>query len=221
MNKLNQQGSSIVLVVSVIVLATLFLTASGFGIWAFLSRQDYKLNTDRKITAAVEVTKQKTSDEKDKEFAEKEKYPLREYKAAATFGSVSINYPKTWSAFITENTTNNSSPIDGYFHPSFVPGIQSGTAFALRVQISGQTYEQEMRQIEPKVKAGKVKVSPYTAPKVGGVAGARVDGEINPGQRGSMVLFPLRDKTVKIATQSEQFLGDFNTIILANLTFIP
>ncbi len=118
-------------------------------------------------------------------------------------------------------TERSSIPVEGYFHPSFVPGVQSGTDFALRVQVTNQPYDQELKQFESKTKSGKVKVSPYKAPKVPNVLGSRVDGEINNGQKDSMVLFPVRDKTLKISTESDQFLSDFNSIILANLTFVP
>jgi len=36
-----------------------------------------------------------------------------------------------------------------------------------------------------------------------------------------MILLPLRDKTLKISTESQQFVGDFDNIILANLKFVP
>lgn len=186
-----------------------------------MGMQDYKTNIQPKIDKAVAIAEENTKTAKDKEFVEKEKNPLKEYKGPAAYGTVSIHYPKTWSAFVTE-TNSGSTPVDGYFHPGFVPGIQSETDFALRVKVVSQQYADVMKQFESKAKAGKVKVSPYTAPKLGSaVVGSRVDGEINTGQQDSMVLFPLRDKTIEISTESNQFLGDFNSIILANLTFVP
>lgn len=198
----------------------LFIAAASFGIWAYGSRQDYKQNTDKKIAAAVEVAVQEESTRKDNEFVEKEKSPLKTYQGAAAYGSLGISYPKTWSAYVVE-TDKGNTPIDGYFHPNFVPGLQSQTAFALRVQVSNQSYDQEMKQFESKVKSGAVAVTPYISKNVPTVTGARVDGEINQGQKNSMVLLPIRDKTIKISTESQQFLSDFNDIVLANLKFVP
>ena len=132
-------------------------------------------------------------------------------------------YPKTWSAFITEanNTTGTTTPIDGYMHPSFVPGLQSGTNYALRIRIVAKAYADDLKQFDSLVKKGTVKVSAYQLPKVPSVTGSRVDGEIVKGQKASMVLLPLRDKTIEISTQTSEFLNDFDTIILPNFTFAP
>ncbi len=208
------------LIIPLIIFILLFLGASGFALWAYSGMQDYKNNVDGKIKDAVEIAKQQTATEKDKEFVEEEKKPYKEYKSPSTFASVNIIYPKTWAAFVTE-TDKASVPVDGYFHPQFVPGLQSGTDFALKVQVSNQSYDQELKQLEPKVKQGKVRISPYKAPKVPEELGARIEGEINTGQKNIMVLFKVRDKTLKISTESEQFRGDFDNIILANLTFVP
>lgn len=208
------------LIISLIVSLLLLLGAAGFAIWAYGGREDYKNNADKKINAAVEIAKQQKSDEKDKEFVEKEKNPFKVYKGPSTFASVNVTYPKTWAAFVTE-TDKSSNPVDGFFHPNFVPGVQSGTAFALRIQVVNQPYNQQLKEYESKTKAGKVRVSPYKAPKVPDVLGTRVEGEINTGQKDFMVLFPVRDKTLKVWTESESFLKDFNEIILPNLTFVP
>ncbi len=191
-----------------------------FAFWAFAGRQDYKNKSDQKAAKAVETAKQQVSQEKDKEFAEKQKSPYEEYKGPSTYGSIDILYPKTWSGFVTETARSNVS-IDGYFHPGVVPGIQSSTAFALRIQVTSQPYDEELKQFSAQATSGKVKVSPYKAPKVPNTLGARVEGEINNGQKGILILFPVRDKTLKISTESEQFRADFDNTILANLNFVP
>lgn len=218
MIKLNQQGFN-TLIFPLLLFMILFFGAAGFGLWAFMERQDYKDNVEPKIAAAVEVAKQQTAAAKDQEFAEKEKSPLKPYSGPATFGSISIMYPKTWSAFVSE-TGKGNTPINGYFHPNFVPALDSGTGFALRIELVELSYAQELKKFDGAVKAGTVRVSPY-ASKVGGVVGARVDGEIVTKKKGSMVLLPLRDKTLRVWTEAEEFKKDFNDIILNSLTFTP
>jgi hypothetical protein len=208
------------LIVPLVVSIVLFIAALGFGVWAFAGRADYKNNSDKKAADAVAIAVQQESTRKDKEFVEKEKNPLKKYLGPAAFGTLDISYPKTWAAFVTE-TDKGSTPVDGYFHPNFVPGLQSGTAFALRVAVTSQSYDQEMKQFESKVKSGKVRISAFAAKNVAGVTGSRVDGEINAGQQGTMILLPLRDRTIKLSTESQQFMNDFNTIILENLKFVP
>lgn len=222
MRKLDQLGFN-TLVVPLVLMTIFFLGASGFAFWAFNERNDYKNNSDQKAAAAVEVAVERAKSAKDNEFAEKEKFPLQPYVGPATFGTVAVQYPKTWSAYVNESG-KGSVPLSGYFHPNYVPGVDSGVGFALRIEVTEAAYAQELRKFDNQVRQGLVKVSPYVAPKVPGVAGARVDGEIvsdTNKKKGSMILLPLRDKTIKVWTEAESFQKDFNEIILPSLTFTP
>ncbi len=219
MRKTDQAGS-IVVFIALGVFIVLFVAAAIFGFWAYSQRQDYKKNVDAKIDVAVAAAVSKEDVKKDAAFAEKEKNPLRPYIGPEAYGKVVIAYPKTWSATVDESTSG-STVVNGYFHPSFVPGLQSTTNFALRLQVVSIPYDQVLKQFDAAVKNGKVKVNPYQAPKVSSVHGARLDGELDAKKKGSMVLLPLRDKTIKIWTEADQFQGDFNNIVLANLTFVP
>lgn len=208
------------LIIALSLTLLLLFAAAGFGMWAFTSRQDYKNNSDKKVAAAVQVAKEQEGKAKDAEHAEQDKSPTRTYAGPAQYGSVSIQYPKTWSAFVTES--NGGIPIDGYFHPSFVPGTQSGTAFALRVQVVAQPYSQVARQFDPTTNKN-ITVKPYSAPKVPSVVGMRVDGQIVQSAKlvGTAIVLPVRDKTIIVSTQSVTFRGDLEKYILANLTFEP
>ena len=208
-----------ILIIPLVAFILFFLGALGFGIWAYSERGTYKNETDKIVAKEVELAEQRVATEKDKEFLEKEKVPHKKYVAPSISGSVSVEYPKTWAAFITEG--KNSKPLDGYLHPDFVPGTASGTAFALRIELVERSYDAELRQHESKVRSGKVAITPFRAEQVPDVLGARVEGEINTGQKDIMVLFPVRDKTLKISTESESFYNDFNNIILKTLRFVP
>jgi len=61
-------------------------------------------------------------------------------------------------------------------------------------------------------------------PKVPSVAGTRLSGQIFSSSKaapGTIVLVPMRDKTLEIWTESNDYLPDFNTYILPNLSFSP
>ena len=219
MKRLDQGGGSGVWIFLFILTFLLFIGTSSFGVWAYLSREDYKKNVDPKIAQAVQVAKLQEDSKKQKEYTDLEKKPYKQYQGPSDYGSIIINYPKTWSAFVTEASIT-TSPVDGYFHPNVVPGLQSGTAFALRLKVLNQAYDEVVQSFSQQVKAGKVTVSAFRADKVPSVLGSRVDGVINTGQQDSMVIFPLRDKTIEISTESNEFLADFNTI-LSSLTFSP
>jgi len=222
MKKLNQQGVVDSWLIAFILTAVLLVGALGFGMSMFSSRQDYKNNTDTKISAAVEDAEKKLSEKKEVEFAEKEKNPLRTYTGPTAYGSLTINYPKTWAAYIDESgKSSSSSPVDGYLNPAFVPGLQTNSNVALRFQVINSTYATNARSLEALVKSGKIRTTPFVAAKVPSAIGVRGEGEIMTGKTGALVLLPLRDKTLKIWTEASQFVPDFNDIILPTLTFVP
>ncbi|MEO8784998.1 MAG: hypothetical protein ABI221_01600 [Candidatus Saccharimonadales bacterium] len=207
------------LLIPLIVTGLLFVAAVAFAAWAFMGRQDYKDNSDQKVTAAVQVAQQQTSDQKDKQFAAAEKLPLRTYTGPAPYGSLKIQYPKTWSVYVSE-LTDSSKPIDAYFNPGFVPATgQDGVVYALRAQISSQLYSDVVSSFQSFIKAGKLTATPYIPVNETSVTGLRLDGQLTSKVTGSMVVLPIRDKTLEIWTESPQFVNDFNTNILPNFTF--
>ncbi len=221
MIKRNQDGAVNGLVLSLIFAVVLLLTATGFGAWAYMSRQDYKANTDAKIKDAVVIAKQEESTAKDKQFVEKEKNPLRIYKGPDSYGAVTVQYPKTWSAYV-EDVGNSSNPVKGYFHPSYVPSTSGDTnSFALRLEVTNQTYAQTLTRFTSLQKSGKVTVTPYTLPKVPSAVGVKVTGEIESRKTGTMVILPLRAGTVSMWSEGSQYQADFQNIILPNASFLP
>ncbi len=208
------------LLIPFILVVMTLLAAAGFGIWAYSGRQDYKTNVDKKVATAVEIAKRQTSTAKDNEFVQREKQPLKSYKGPEAYGSITVKYPKTWSAYVIDSG-NSTNLVDGYFNPGFVPGVQNSSVYALRIQVVPGSYATELDRFESQTKSGKVKVAPFKFPKVSSIVGARINGEIIIGKQGSMVMVPLRDKTLKVYTEASQFVDDFNKLILPNLKFSP
>ncbi|MFA5004133.1 MAG: hypothetical protein WC498_02545 [Candidatus Saccharimonadales bacterium] len=216
----DQRGGINILLIPLILLGLLFIGALSFGIWSYGSRQDFKNNSDKKVAAAVDTAKLQVQAVDAKNFAEAAKNPLKTYVGPAAYGSVNVVYPKTWSAYV--DTTSSSTPLNGYFHPDVVPSVNDRTAaFALRLQVVQQSYSSVLSQYNSLLTTKKVAVTPYKLAKVANIVGSRVDGQISPTTQGSMVVLPLRDKTLKIWVESSQFTSDFNNIILANISFSP
>lgn len=221
MRKHQQGGMVDAWLIAFILTLFLLFGSAAFGYWAFGERNDYKDNVSAKVGEAVAAAQKETSDKKDAEFREREKEPYRTYVGPAAFSSVSITYPKSWSSYVEESKSTSGKVVDGYFHPSVVPGKDSGSNYAVRMQITATSYNQELAQLSQNIKTGKIKVVPYRAPKVASVTGVRVDGEIQVGKQGTVVILPIRDKTLKVWTEATQFTGDLEKIVLENLTFAP
>jgi len=205
---------------STIVLSMLLVITLTFGLWAFAGRQSYKNDVDSRINVAVTNAKKQTQQIDAQNYAQQAEQPLKDFQGPSTYGSLHIKYPKTWSAYI--NLNDGSNPINGYFEPDYVPDIGSSTSlYALRVVITSNSYAQEMQQFSGSSSSGQSKVSAFSLKSVQGVVGSRIDGQIINNKQGSMILMPLRDKTIEIWTESGQYLNDFNNNILPNITFSP
>ncbi|HLG91287.1 MAG TPA: hypothetical protein VI336_03985 [Candidatus Saccharimonadales bacterium] len=226
MNDKNQTGGAALVLINILLILGL-VGAGGFGWWAFQQRQDYKNNFDQKLKVEVGKAKAAQKDELEKGFAEREKSPNKNFKGSATYGSISFDYPKNWSGYVDQ--TNSNQPINGYFFPDIVPSVSSNSnspiAFALRVELVSEDYAQAVKQLDSQITQGALKATAYVPPKMAGAAnvqtGTRFDGEIEQNISGSLVVIKVRDKTLKIYTQSPSYLSDFDNIVLKTLTFAP
>ncbi len=212
----SQTGSVNPLLISSIVLGIFAAGLAGFGIWSFSNYMDQKNNTDAKITAAVEASKKSQANELEKQFIEREKQPYDVFKGPDDLGSVSFNFPKTWSVYVAKDGT--SGGYEAYLNPGNVPTVSTTQPFATRVVIDSKTYEETLKSFENLVKKGTLKSSPIT---VNGFTGVRLDGAFSASRQGSSVVFKVRDKTLIISSDTVAFKADFDSVIVTSLDFNP
>lgn len=208
----------------IVFLVIAFVGSLAFGLWSFGNMQDYKNNSDQKSEAAVQAAKQEQQKLLEAKFAEAEKEPLKSYTSPAQYGSVKIMYPKTWSAYIAESNSGGGTVVDGYFYPDFVPNTSNNdkTNFALRLQETSNTYKSVLDEYKTRVTQGTLKSSAFKPALVSGATvGVKMDGQITSTKKGSIVILPLRDKVLKIWTENEANINDFNNFVLKNLTYSP
>lgn len=215
-NKNEQGGIALILAVA---FGLLFIASSVFALWAYSERQSYKNDVDAKIEAANKIAVQEAETAKDAEFTEKEKLPTRTFTTSATYGSISFAYPKTWSVYSEEATSG--TVINVFAHPNVLPGFKSEQPYALRMEVTSSSYDQELASYDRDVEAGTLRSSAFRPEQVSSVLGVKLSGEIENEIQGEMVLLPLRDRTIKLYTQSPNFSNDFNNIILPSLNFVP
>jgi hypothetical protein len=226
MNKLNQDGAVSGLAISLILTVVLLLASIGFGVWAFLGRQDYKDNSDAKSAAAVKEAVAKEDVKKDKQFAEEAKNPLKIYNGPEAQGSLVIKYPKTWSGYADTNSSGGTS-LDTYFNPGVVPSVSDeNSTFALHVSILNQSYAETVQTFQNRQQSAgsdttPTTISAYALPKLPKVVGVKVVGAITDTSDGTVIVLPLRSQTIEIQTDGTQYLHDFNKYILPNFDFSP
>jgi hypothetical protein len=203
------------LLIANIVLIVLVMGFGSVMIWALMNYFDQRDNVDQKITVAVEKAEKVQADELEKEFIEREKEPFRDFVGPADLGGVTFKYPKTWSAYIESKRENT---FDAYLQPKVVHGTNEKRPYAVKVSVENNSYEDALKKFKKLVEDGELSSKRV---KVKGFEGVRLDGTFSETVEGSMVVFKIRDKTLKVSTESPGFRNDFNKIILKTLKFNP
>lgn len=209
-----------------IILFLLLIISLVFGIWAYGQMNDYKTKSDAKAAAAVAAAKKTQEAAIRQQYDDAAKSPYKTFQGSATYGTVTFNYPKTWSAYITSDASNL---INDYFYPGEVPSIDSGADFPLHVELLTTDYAQAVQTFSSQVTDGSVTATAYVPPKMKGVAntqpGTRFDGAIaqtdTGSKQGTVIVLKVRDKTLQITSLSAAGVKDLDNIVLPSLTFIP
>ncbi|HUD10288.1 MAG TPA: hypothetical protein VMR28_01300 [Candidatus Saccharimonadales bacterium] len=219
--KRDQHGALNTLVIPLVLVLLILVGVSVFSVIVYQKEQKYQKHSNQLVSAAVTTAQQQQSTSDAEQYALEAKQPLRAYMGPSAYSSVVVNYPKTWSAYVDEED-GSSTPINGYFQPSFVPSTDNqNNLFALRLEVTDSSYSNVLSQFTSLAQSGQVTIKPYQAPRVPSVIGVRIDGEIEPNVQGSMIILPVRDTTLQLWTESSQFETDFNNNILPNFKFSP
>lgn len=210
MNRTTREAGAVQMwtIVAIIFISTTVI-ATGAMIWAMINYYDQKTNVDGRVAAAVLEAEKKQADELEAEFLQREKEPNRLFAGPEDYGSLSFNYPKTWSVFV-ESDTSKGDVFQAYLHPITVPPISNYQQFALRVTIETKDYDKVLSSFSRLVEDGDLKTSSV---KINGETGTRLEGKFSEDIRGSAIVFRIRDKTVTVRTDANTFNNDFNKII--------
>jgi biopolymer transport protein ExbD len=197
------------LVVGVAFIVTTVLLAAGLT-WALINYFDQKNTVDTQVSSAVTIAVKKQADADAATFEAEDKKPNRQFAGPEDFGSVSFQYPKTWSTYVDSDAS--SGTYEAYLNPVVVPpvGSASTTQYALRVTIETKDYDSVLSSYESSVKKGDLKSSTV---KINGNDSTRLDGNFTKDIRGSAVILKIRDKTVTIRTDADTFKADFASIV--------
>lgn len=209
--RITKSGESGVTNIWLILGITFIVTTVGLGVafgWALMNYFDQKDNVDTKVSTAVTTAVKAQADKDAATFEAEDKKPNRTFAGPEDFGSLSFDYPKTWSTYINKDAS--SGTFQAYLNPVSVPPILDTTQYALRVSIETKDYDTVLGTYNSLVKTGALKSSTI---KINGVDSTRLDGNFTKDIRGSAVLFKIRDKTVTIRTDADTFKPDFDALV--------
>ena len=214
-------GSKIKEILPLILLSV--STAAGVicAVVFFLQWQEAQSNVDLKVgTARAEaMEEQKTADEA--EFEQREKEPNKTFAGPDDYGGLTFSYPKTWSAFIS-NDASNGGDFEAYLNPDVVNPISNNNSgsndldddppiHALRVHIYDKTIDAVRKEFDEK--AAEEHALSSTVYTRGEISGTLYEGTLEEGIEGKSLIFKKNDKTIELRTDSSVFYEDFAKII--------
>jgi hypothetical protein len=208
-------------VIIAIVLGLTTAIAAGAFIWSYGQMLHYKNDADVIVAEAVTDAKDQQFQADELAFLEEAKKPYNHFAGPSDFGSVSFDYPKTWSVY---NVKNYKDGYQVYLYPNVMPPIGEDTALALRLSVENKAYDETVKSYSGDAEKGTLTAAPWTVGQTddfAGFKGTRLDGQIGKSLNGSIVLFKVRDKTLALRTDASTWLGDFDNIILNSLKFVP
>ncbi len=196
-----------------IIATVLLLIFVGLFAWAFSQYRSYRDDLQPKIETAVEGAVKAKQKELEESFQlERERLKLT-FRTNDRIANVSFLYPRDWSQYLVEKESGRLQ-IEAIFHPTTV---QAGQVYALRLQVYQQTYDDVLRPYRGKIEKGELKAQPI---KNNGTAGVRLEGQYTRDRDGALVIFPIRDKTLVLLTESKAYLRVFNEVV-KTLNFTP
>ena len=217
----DERGESNPFLITTIIFVVLAVGLGvGFG-WSYMKMMDYRDNVADKVEVAVKAAKEEQKKADKVEFTEEYKKPNLTYEGPSDSGSVAFNYPKTWAAYIDKDGAGGGD-LSLYFNPKFIPAINGRIAYALRITIDNRAYNSVLQSYEGKIKDGTLKAKTITVGKTddfSGYEGMRIDGKFGDSINGSVVIFKIRDKTLRLYVDNQEFMNDFNNTVLTSLKY--
>lgn len=195
----------IILVITALV-AVVFI---GLYIHKYIQWNEVSTDVNSQIEQAVAVAIAENTTKMEEEFIEREKNPYRDFMGPEDYGSLSFQYPRTWSVYIASDAVNGGD-FAAYLNPTQVEPVSLDSINALRVTIRNSPFDTVARTYENYVTNGKLS---FSTRNVGGVLANLYTGTLPNNLQGAVVIFKLRDKTVVLQTDAEIFLQEFYTLL--------
>lgn len=213
----NQSGQVNAWVAATLTLALATLTLGGLSLYYLQVANRERATVDEQAASAAEAARIEQKQIDEAEFAEREKEPYRAYTAPTVLISLTLNFPKNWNIYV-EETASSTTQLNVYANPALVLADKNYDGpYALRVRLERSLYTNVVNKRATQVEKGELTATPIT---IAGLNGTRYSGMVEEGHNGIMVILPVRDKTLTLWTESQNFAADFNQII-ERLTISP
>ncbi len=183
-----------------------------FAVIFFMQYNELKTNYDSEKNLAVAAAEKTQHDKDEAAYEERAKEPFYSFTGPSDYGSISFEYPKTWSVYIEKDGTSNNDYV-AYFQPKQVDPVNNkASRYALRFQILNRQITTVQTSYETKIKNGKLTSRAFSSDD-NALSGTWYEGEIADGIRGIVILLKVNDKTLVMQTDAEAYRSDFETLV--------
>lgn len=196
---------TVISVISMIIAVTFI----GLFIWMASQYDDSKKNIEGRIDAEVIQAKNQQALELETEFENREKSPYKMFTGPSDYGSLSFEYPKTWSLY-EQRDSRAGGDYQAFINPDKVPPVDGENPIAVHVMILNVSFDEYISDYESDVEDGTMTL---TIRPVGGTNANMYRGELDNEFIGIATVFKLRDKTVVIQTDANVFEEDYIRIL--------
>ena len=201
--------------IAIIVVSLIAVTFIGLFIWMSGEKSELQSEWDTELADEKAKALDEPYDKLEKEFRETEKYPYDTFAGPVDYGSLSFEYPKTWSVYVAAAATAGGD-FNAYFNPIQVDAVSKETINALRVTIRNTGFDDVSAEYDKAMNKKDVNLTLESTRigKNGNITANRYTGTIPDTElSGIIVTFKIRDKTAILQTDSEIFRDDFDKLL--------
>lgn len=201
---------SILTIVIIVIISLVATTFIGLFVWMYFQWDAAKTDVDGQIQKASAIAVKANADKLESDFIEREKYPYNKFSSPEEFGSLSFEYPKTWSVYVANDKTGDK--YEAFLHPGVVNAINRKDIYALRISIINQRLEKALEKYNRAVEDGKMSL---TIREVGGENANLFVGTLpdNKDLQGNVLIIKIRDKVAIIQSDAMAFNDDYHKIL--------
>ena len=207
-----KKDNTLVETIILVVVCLIAAAAIVFAVVFFMQYNDLNSNFESQKSAEIakKVAEQQEID--NAKFAEDEKLPYSKFTGPSDYGSISFEYPKTWSVYVDSDGTNNSDFV-AYFHPAQVDPVKDeNSRYSLRFSILNQQITTVQAEYDDLLEDGSLTSSVFNADN-NKISGTKFVGKINENIQGTVILFKVNDKTAVLQTDATIYQNDFETLV--------
>lgn len=207
-----KKNSTLIETIILVVVCIIAAVAIVFAVINFMQYNELKNNADSEKEIAVAEAKKDQQEIDNLKFEDQLKLPNNPFTGPSDYGSLSFEYPKTWSVYVESDGLNNSDFVS-YFAPSQINPVGSeDSRYALRFYILNRQFNDVVKDYEKLASDNGLSQSTFNGDN-NRISGIRYEGSISDEIDGVVIVTKVNDKTAIFQTDAKVYMDDFNKLI--------